>query len=1329
MTHRNSSIDPIAHPWPADIGITLLGGNGEDILVGGEDDDTLSGGNGDDALYGMGGNDVLSGDNGADVIDGGEGDDELWGGKGNDLLMGSAGADWLSGDHGEDMLFGGAGDDTLVGGSGADTLDGEGGTDEVDYSTDAALGGALGVWVSLAAGTAIDGFGFIDTLVDIENVRGTQFADTLLGDDGVNVLYGEGGDDLLEGGGEDDVLIGGAGADVLDGGVGIDTASYVGAPSGVVANLANPAFNTSAAAGDTYVSIENLIGTDFNDVLIGDANPNDLIGNAGNDQLSGGFGDDALDGGDGIDFINGGGSDDLLRGGRDDDAFVGGAGNDVIDGGVGVSGNISQGFAHRSFVAADTVDYRTSPSAVSVDLASGVASDGFGGMDALANINGVLGSAFDDWLSAAGIVVDPRKNGFLFVGMDGADTVIGEPGIFSQAGYMFDPAGIFVDLGAGIAIDGWGHADTLVDISSILGSNFADIVLGSAADERLRGGGGDDVIDGGAGKDEADYRSGNIGSLGVTVILGEGPAAGLAFGGNVGVDTLYNIENIRGSAGNDTLTGNSGDNRLRGLGGNDTLDGGGGTDTVNYFFSPNAVTVDLALGTAQDGHGGTDTLNSIENITGSFEGDTLRGDDGANVIDGDEGDDLIEGRGDDDTLVGGSGADMLDGGDSTDEADYNTDAALGGVFGVWVSLAAGMAIDGFGFIDTLVDIENVRGTEFADTLIGDDGANVLRGEGGDDLLEGGESDDTLIGGTGDDSLVGGSGDDIYKIAPGDGSDSVTDTAGFDTLNVSANPFFLDDASRSGDDLVLRFEDGTETTVVDHYTGNTLEAVVFSAIPPLISETATYAVALGFAGNFGAGDHDEIFVGTDAAEIIEAGDGADWLFGHAGDDTLRGGAGDDYIEGGLGADTIDGGPQDGRGFGTDFAVYVHSGAAVSINLGAGTAAGGDATDDVLVNVEGLIGSDFDDTLIGSNGDNRFFGRGGNDVISGLGGFDLVHYQDSPGGVVVDLGAGVASDGWGGIDTLLSIESVRGSEFDDTLIGTDTLLFTEFFRGHAGNDLIDGRGGTDLVEYQLSPGGIDVNLATGVAADGHGTSDTLLNVEQVRASLFDDTLVGNEFRNVFQGLAGNDFIDGGGEFDRIDYSPDVFFNGTGAVIVNLSDQDVDLGPLGVIAAHTAIDPFGDTDTLTSIEVVTGTNLADTIIGDDGINLLSGGGGADKLTGGGGNDSFLYANTAESPVGAGNGDVILDFGNGVPPPEFAFTDRIDLSRIDAKQQPGFAGDQAFAFVAAQSENSVANSVTWFQSGGDTYIQADVNGDAVADMEIRLIGIHDLTILDFFL
>jgi Ca2+-binding RTX toxin-like protein len=160
-----------------------------------------------------------------------------------------------------------------------------------------------------------------DTYLSIENLTGSQYRDVLSGNAGSNVI---------DGGAGDDVLIGWQGADVLVGGSGLDTASYLNSAAGVSANLAGPGANTGDAAGDTYLSIENLIGTRFDDRLVGSDSDNRLTGDAGNDVLIGraglqGAGDDLLDGGTGYDRLDG-------RDGRD--LLVGGAGGDVLTGGA-----------------------------------------------------------------------------------------------------------------------------------------------------------------------------------------------------------------------------------------------------------------------------------------------------------------------------------------------------------------------------------------------------------------------------------------------------------------------------------------------------------------------------------------------------------------------------------------------------------------------------------------------------------------------------------------------------------------------------------------------------------------------------------------------------------------------------------------------------------------------------------------------------------------------------------------------------------------------------------------------------------------------------------
>jgi Ca2+-binding RTX toxin-like protein len=121
------------------------------------------------------------------------------------------------------------------------------------------------------------------------------------GGSGADKLFAGVGDDRLFGDDGADMLMGGAGADYLNGGAGTDTVLYASATTGVTVSLANSAINTGEAAGDVFVSIENITGSGFNDILVGNGAANILSGGAGNDTLNGLAGNDVLAGGAGKD--------------------------------------------------------------------------------------------------------------------------------------------------------------------------------------------------------------------------------------------------------------------------------------------------------------------------------------------------------------------------------------------------------------------------------------------------------------------------------------------------------------------------------------------------------------------------------------------------------------------------------------------------------------------------------------------------------------------------------------------------------------------------------------------------------------------------------------------------------------------------------------------------------------------------------------------------------------------------------------------------------------------------------------------------------------------
>jgi Ca2+-binding RTX toxin-like protein len=322
---------------------TLSGGDGNDNLLGGAGADALNGGNGYDNArydYASGGVTVAlysprsnTGEAAGDTFVGIEGvvgsayNDVLYGDSNANFLAGLGGDDWLDGISGGDHLYGGDGNDHLMSRAGVQILDGGNGFDTARYDN-AASGVAVVLYnTALNAGEAAG-----DTFASIEGLVGSSFNDWLYGDASANFLHGlagadwldgVGGSDYIYGGDGDDGLVSRAGAQFFDGGNGLDSARYDYATSGVSVVLYNASLNTGEAAGDTYVSIEGVVGSIYNDYLYGEANTNFLYGTAGNDWLDGIGGSDYLYGGEGNDFVVFDSADNLAY-------VLGGAGTDTL---------------------------------------------------------------------------------------------------------------------------------------------------------------------------------------------------------------------------------------------------------------------------------------------------------------------------------------------------------------------------------------------------------------------------------------------------------------------------------------------------------------------------------------------------------------------------------------------------------------------------------------------------------------------------------------------------------------------------------------------------------------------------------------------------------------------------------------------------------------------------------------------------------------------------------------------------------------------------------------------------------------------------------------
>ncbi|MBO3705798.1 MAG: DUF4347 domain-containing protein [Candidatus Accumulibacter sp.] len=1041
--------------WAADVLIgtaaneVIRGIAGNDTLQGGEGDDTLAGGSGSDSasyvdaaagvsvnlatvgvqqntlgaghdilsdienLAGSAFADTLSGDGNANYLSGGSGDDSLDGGAGNDTLDGGAGSD---------RLWGGLGADSLIGGDGSDSYYVDHIGDSVTESkADAAAGGIDLVCSSLAAYT-------LGAHIESGRILNTGAAN----------LTGNGLDNLLEAG---------SGANVLDGAGGIDTVSYLyGASRGVSVSLAVSGPQATTGSGsDTLISIENLGGSTYADLLRGDGNANILAGAQGNDFLDGGAGNDSLAGDSGNDTLWGGSGADSLIGGDGNDAYyLDNPGDSASETNANpASGGVDQAF---SYLAALTLGTHIENGRI---LAPGVAN--------------LSGNDLDNVLEAG-------SGNNVLDGAGGIDT----------ASYLYGASsGVSVSLAvSGAQATGGSGSDTLIHVENLTGSTYADLLRGDHNPNLLSGAQGNDFLDGGAGSDTLDGGNGNDtlwgGTGGDSLVGGDGndayyldhpgdsisetnadPTSG-------GTDQVFSyltaltigacIENgrilsvaaadLNGNGLDNVLHGGTGANILDGGAGNDTLDGGAGNDTLWGGTGADS----LLGGDGNDAyyldHAGDSVSETnpnpvsggIDQVFSSLATHTL----GANVENGrilTSGIADLNGNGLDNVLEAGTGNNRLEGGAGRDTVSY----LYGASKSVSVSLAiAGAQATGGSGSDTLIGIENLVGSTYTDLLRGDANANLLAGAQGNDFLDGGAGSDTLDGGAGNDTLWGGTGAD--SLLGGDGSDAYyLDHAGDSVSETNANPAsggtdqvfsYLATltlganvengrilapgvANLSGNGLDNLLEAGSGSNILDGAGGIDTASYLYGASSGVsVSLAIAGAQATGGSGidtlvgieNLSGSTYADLLRGDGSANLLSGVQGDDFLDGGAGSDTLDGGSGNDTLWGGTGADSLVGGD------GNDAYYLDHAGDSVS-ETNANPASGG--TDQVFsylasctlaANVENgrilatgaanLNGNGLDNLLQGGSGNNRLAGGTGNDTLLGGSGADFFRFDTLP-----------------------------------------------------------------------------------------------------------------------------------------------------------------------------------------------------------------------------------------------------------------------------------------------------------------------------------------------
>ncbi len=1175
-------------------------------------------------------------------------------------------------------------------------------------------------------------------------ISGTPGNDPVNGTAGLDTLLGLAGDDTL---------FGSALADVMDGGDDNDTADYGDSGSGVTVSLAGAVGIGGDAAGDTFVSIENLSGSGLADVLTGNTGANILTGGAGNDTLSGGDGAD------------------VLSGGTNDDWLIGGAGNDSLDGGLGFN----------------TADYTSATGAVRVNLTTGLTS-GAAGIDTLVNVHAIIGSAFNDSLTG-----DGGDN--ILVGAAGADTLNGAGGI-DLADYTSADGAVKVNLTSGTGIGSVAQGDVLLGIEDVNGSAFNDSLTGDSADnvlsgfgdnDSLLGGAGNDTLDGGAGSDLMTGGSGddlyivdssndrisesssnggtdqvlstatytlslaveNLTLLGTANIDGTGNNGANILIGNVGDN------NLQGGNGNDSLTGDAGNDTLNGGANLDTMAGGNGDDV---YFVDNLLDVITEVGATGD-----DLVNASVDWTlaAEFEDLTLIGTTGAsgtgnglaNTLNGNIGSNLLQGLGGDDTIVGDLTDSTLKGGNDTLDGGSGLNVLIGGLGNDTYLVTTGFDLileDSDAGTDTVIStqthslssgVENLiltgltdlagAGNELANVITGNDGNNDLSGGFNTDTLSGGLGNDSLDGGFGVDSMAGGAGDDLYLV------DDAADQA--------------IEGSDAGLDTVL--------TTVDYTLGSNVEDLF-----------ATDEFGdIDLTGN----TRNNVIGGNHGANLLSGGSGADTLLGDDGADTLNGGTGVDSMTGGAGGDlyfvdqdldlTIE---VSGEGTDTVSSLISWTLAEFVENL-------------VLTGTSGLSGTGNGDanTLTGTSGANLLSGLGGTDILNGGDGHDTLNggggNDSMTGGSGNDTYQLSSADdimveaGDAGTDTVLAgFSFTLATNFENlTLTGPDNTDGTgnavaNVIIGNAGTNALNGDGGNDTLlggdgDDALNGGTGDDAMAGGKGADSYVVDSLLDTVKEVSAKQIDtvtssvsftlasyvenlilttgaidgtgnsaaNILDGTSGINLLKGMGGNDTMGGGAGADTLDGGTGndnmTGGNGNDVYIVNsltdIVDETASTGRDRVESSvHHTLGTNVEDLTLTGGNRLNGTGnaAANVIVGNTNNNRLTGLDGDDTITGGTGADRFIFTSLDSGT------DTITDFNGLVS----------GVAEGDLLQFAGTLLVGEFAYLGTVAFNGgSANSEARMEAGS---LFMDFDGDGTTDLTILMTGLvteEQLLVEDF--